>query len=179
MERRQHESKLADLQSILSQKERKIQLINSDIESIQREVYSKTQTKDEMLELWKKESLSKFNDSIWIFDENSTICPNCGKGYDVSKIDEIKKDFNSRKEHSKAEFERNKTTILDKIGTDGKQKCEEIKKLNSNIEQLKSDMQETEIKITELKSEIGTETANIAMLQSEPDLESITDYKEL
>lgn len=69
-----------------------------------------------------------FHEEEWQFDENSTICKSCGQVLPADKIEQIKADFESRKEKAKA---------------DAKKKLEDaegnfVVQHNSNLEEIKA-----------------------------------------
>ena len=47
-----------------------------------------------------------FDESKWVFDENSTVCSLCGQTLPAEKIEQLKADFESRKEKAKTDAER-------------------------------------------------------------------------
>ncbi len=179
LERRKFKSKLADKQAILSQKERKIALCKADIDNLNQSITRKTEEKDNLLAQWKAENAKVFDESVWQFDEKSTICPNCGQNYPEDKISELKNSFESRKLLAKTEFEKNKAIIIDRIVSDGKQKRVEIDKMSESVKSYETEIADTQKIIVQLNDEIGQLTGKIALIQSEPHMELIPGYVEI
>lgn len=101
-----------------------------------------------------------FDESKWVFDENSTVCSLCGQKLPEDKIEQLKADFESRKEKAKADaeeklkserfkFDTDKKVELNRLITIGTEKKELItvltKKnadLNTEIDSLKKQEQD-------------------------------------
>ena len=68
-----------------------------------------------------------FDESKWVFDENSTVCSLCGQKLPADKIEQLKADFESRKEKSKADAERRLADAKNNFITQKNSSLEEIK----------------------------------------------------
>lgn len=89
-----------------------------------------------------------FDRSKWVFDENSTVCSLCGQKLPEDKIEQLKADFESRKEKAKADaeeklkserfkFDTDKKVELNRlitIGTEKKNLIAELTKENTNLQ---------------------------------------------
>ena len=89
-----------------------------------------------------------FDGSKWVFDENSTVCSLCGQRLPDEKIEQLKADFESRKEKAKADleeklkaerfkFETDKKVELNRlitIGTEKKNLIAELTEKNTNLQ---------------------------------------------
>lgn len=85
-----------------------------------------------------------FDESKWVFDENSTICPMCGREYAADKVGSIKEEFAANKEKAKNAFEKEKQAKMQKLidrGNALKDKVTaaqaEVEKLNTKLDELK------------------------------------------
>lgn len=90
-----------------------------------------------------------FDESKWVFDENSTVCSLCGQKLPEDKIEQLKADFESRKEKAKADaeeklkserfkFDTDKKVELNRliaIGTEKKNFIAELKEKNTNLQE--------------------------------------------
>ena len=96
-----------------------------------------------------------FNESKWVFDENSTVCSLCGQKLPEDKIKQLKTDFEAKKAKAKAEattkhmiasndFKSLKASNLQKIIDAGFEKKKLIKKLTSDNESLKEEIKKIE-----------------------------------
>lgn len=89
-----------------------------------------------------------FDESKWVFDENSTVCSLCGHKLPEDKIEQLKADFESRKEKAKADaeeklkserfkFDTDKKVELNRlitIGTEKKNLIAELTEENTNLQ---------------------------------------------
>lgn len=94
------------------------------------------------------ESAYQFDESKWIFNESSTVCALCGQTLPEDKIEQLKADFESRKEKAKADaeeklkserfkFETDKKVELNRliaIGTEKKNLIAELTEKNTNLQ---------------------------------------------
>jgi DNA repair exonuclease SbcCD ATPase subunit len=90
-----------------------------------------------------------FDESKWVFDENSTVCSLCGQKLPEDKIEQLKADFESRKEKAKADaeeklkserfkFDTDKKVELNRlitIGTEKKNLIAELTEENTNLQE--------------------------------------------
>lgn len=90
-----------------------------------------------------------FDESKWVFDESTTICSLCGQKLPEDKIEQLKADFESRKEKAKADaeeklkserfkFDTDKKVELNRlitIGTEKKNLIAELTEENTNLQE--------------------------------------------
>ena len=94
------------------------------------------------------ESVYQFDEAKWIFDESSTVCSLCGQTLPEEKIEQLKADFESRKEKAKEDAEEKlkeerlkfgndknvKLNRLITIGTEKKNLIAELTEENTNLQ---------------------------------------------
>lgn len=94
------------------------------------------------------ESSYQFDEAKWIFDESSTVCSLCGQTLPEDKIEQLKADFESRKEKAKEDAEEKlkeerlkfgndknvKLNRLITIGTEKKNLIAELTEENTNLQ---------------------------------------------
>ena len=96
-----------------------------------------------------------FDESKWVFDENSTVCSLCGQKLPEDKIEQLKTDFEAKKAKAKAEattkhtiasndFKTLKASNLQKIIDAGFEKKNLIEKLTSDNESMKEEIKKIE-----------------------------------
>lgn len=113
-----------------------------------------------------------FDESKWVFDESTTVCSLCGQALPVEKIEQLKADFETRKELAKADAARRladaknnfiaqKNSNLEEIKAKGfakKNLIEELTKKNSDlqaeIDTLKKQEQEAAARKEELSKQL-------------------------
>lgn len=131
-----------------------------------------------------------FDESKWVFDENSTVCSLCGQKLPEDKIEQLKADFESRKEKAKADaeeklkakrfkFDTDKKVELNRLNTIGTEKKELITELtkknadlNTEIDALKKQEQDVITKKEELSKQLSD-------IPSEADYTQNEDYVKL
>lgn len=131
-----------------------------------------------------------FDESKWVFDENSTVCSLCGQKLPEGKIEQLKADFESRKEKAKADaeeklkakrfkFDTDKKVELNRLNTIGTEKKELITELtkknadlNTEIDALKKQEQDAIAKKEELSKQLSE-------IPSEADYTQNEDYVKL
>lgn len=96
-----------------------------------------------------------FDESKWVFDENSTVCSLCGQKMPEDKIEQLKTDFEMKKAKAKAELETKHMLALNEFKSSNAAKLQEI--VNSGyekknlIENLTSENESLKKKMGELK----------------------------
>lgn len=131
-----------------------------------------------------------FDESKLVFDENSTVCSLCGQKLPEDKIEQLKADFESRKEKAKADaeeklkakrfkFDTDKKVELNRLNTIGTEKKELITELakmnadlNTEIDALKKQEQDAIAKKEELSKQLSE-------IPSEADYTQNEDYVKL
>lgn len=131
-----------------------------------------------------------FDESKWVFDENSTVCSLCGQKLPEDKIEQLKADFESRKEKAKADageklkakrfkFDTDKKVELNRLNTTGTEKKELITELtkknadlNTEIDALKKQEQDAIAKKEEFSKQLSE-------IPSEADYTQNEDYVKL
>lgn len=145
-----------------------------------------------------------FDESKWVFDENSTVCSLCGQKLPEDKIEQLKADFESRKEKAKADaeeklkakrfkFDTDKKVELNRLNTIGTEKKELITELtkknadlNTEIDALKKQEQDAIAKKEELSKQLSeipaeadySQNAEYVKLKAKQD-ELLSDIAEL
>ena len=131
-----------------------------------------------------------FHEEEWQFDENSTICKSCGQTLPADKIEQIKADFEARKEKARIDaenktrdaeerFKKDHAADLKRIYDSGFEQKELIvrlkennKKMQAEIETLKKQEQEIIVKKSGLEKQLSE-------LPSKADYSQNLEYVEL
>lgn len=169
------ESKIAENNRLLVLEEQKKPNINAQFKGNQSKIFDETPY--------------QFDDSKWVFDENSTICSLCGQILPEDKIAEIKADFESRKASAKADMAKQleiaRTKFLDDKEASKKAILLEadaikvrIKTLGNENDSLQKQIEENrkaEIEAIGRKNQIEKQ---LAELPAEPDMSGNAEYQQ-
>ena len=120
-----------------------------------------------------------FDESKWVFDENSTICSLCGQTLPEDKIAEIKADFENRKEKAKDDFMVQKNSDMEEIKAQGfKQKgiIEDLTAKNTSLLEDISNLKTQEQTALEKQSELSKQ---LEELPAEADYSQNEEYVKL
>lgn len=116
-----------------------------------------------------------FDESKWVFDENSTVCSLCGQTLPADKIEQLKADFERRKEEAREDamrklrdaknnFVAQKNSNLEEIKKKGfvqKDLIDELTKKNVDLQAVIDDMKEQEKVAAAHKEELSKQLAEI------------------
>lgn len=131
-----------------------------------------------------------FDESKWKFDESTTVCSLCGQKLPEDRIEQLKADFEEKKEKAKedaaerlktirASFNNHKVTELNRIASLGTDKKSEIETMKSDIEDAEKklpEFREQETEQIKIKNEC---IKKLSELPEEADLSTNEDYKAL
>lgn len=109
-----YEDDLAALERDISSSEQKILLTERDIKETKASQSAYEKKRDQVFDEWKEESAKTYVDTLE-FDENSIICPVCGRAFQEEKIEQIKADFEKSKADKKAKWEKDHEEALEQI----------------------------------------------------------------
>lgn len=116
-----------------------------------------------------------FDESKWVFDESTTVCSLCGQTLPVEKIEQLKADFESRKEKARADatkrladakndFVATTNSNFEEIKVKGfakKNLIEELTKKNVDLQAIIDDLKEQEKVAAARKEELSKQLAEI------------------
>lgn len=116
-----------------------------------------------------------FDESKWVFDESTTVCSLCGQTLPTEKIEQLKADFENRKELAKADSARRladaknnfiaqKNSNLEEIKAKGfakKNLIEELTKNNSDLQAEVDTLKKQEQEAAARKEELSKQLAEI------------------
>lgn len=108
---------LSSLEWDIKKKEDSIERISQIIEHLKKDIKNKKECKDELMNKYQSIIHEEFK-----FDETQSICPCCGREYDLEKIQEIKGDAEKRF----IENQKNKASSIISLGKNAKCELEEI-----------------------------------------------------
>lgn len=116
-----------------------------------------------------------FDESKWVFDESTTVCSLCGQTLPVEKIEQLKADFESRKEKARADatkrladakndFVATTNSNFEEIKVKGfakKNLIEELTKNNADLQAILDDLKEQKKVAAARKEELSKQLAEI------------------
>lgn len=116
---------------------------------------------------YKNEKDKVFDDSKYVFDENSLICPCCNRPYEADKQGEIRVEFEKKKLADKSKFDNEKQAELKRLidlGNEAKATVEkyelEIEKLEKEVAICKAEYQAKQNECQRLKDELDSTEIN-------------------
>ena len=145
--------------------EANIKRLQNSNDLLDNEMNAKRDKQQELREKW-----VEINKNVFEFDETQTVCPCCGRPYEIEKIAEIKK-------NTEITFVVDKKKQLDSITADGKKLGDEIAELVKQISRNVSKIAECRCNISEIEKEIEGEKAELLDLEKEK--ESFNNATEL
>lgn len=121
------------------------------------------------------ETYCLFDAKKWVFDESTTVCSLCGQKLPEDKIEQLKADFERRKEEAREDamrklrdaknnFAAQKNSNLEEIkskGTAKKNLIEELTKNNADLQAILDDLKEQEKVAAARKEELSKQLAEI------------------
>lgn len=124
-----------------------------------------------------------FDESKWIFDESTTVCSLCGQKLPADKIEQLKADFESRKEKAKADAKRKLNDSKSDFITQKESNLEEIKAYGfakkNLIEELTKKNADLQMEIDSLKKqEQGTLTNKEELCKLLSEIPEEADYSQ-
>lgn len=131
-----------------------------------------------------------FHEEEWQFDENSTICKSCGQVLPADKIEQIKADFEQRKENAKAKaeqeleyqrskFNEQKKDTLEKIKASGFEQKHIIDDLTAKNEQLEAEIESLKKQDQEAIAKQNELSKQLEELPAEADYSQNAEYVKL
>lgn len=174
----------------ISIKESEVSTNNSSIDSAENK-------RAELGEQYKTESAKTFDETPylfdekeWKFDENSTVCRSCGQTLPTDKIEQIKADFEKRKENARfaatnrlasarEKFESEHKSLLEKIKSDGFTQKNLIEDLKSKNDRLLAEIEELKKKQSEFALKKNDLEKQLSEIPSESDYTQNKKYVEL
>lgn len=173
---------------VAAEKQISVNLIDIDSAEFKRKALGE-QYKAEMSRIFDKNPY-EFDESKWIFDENSTICSMCGQTLPKDKIEALRAEFEGKKTKAKADAEKRLASAKENFVVQHNSNLEEIKangfkqkkiidtltaenaSLQTNIEAWKKQEQEALAKQNELEKQLSE-------LPEEADYSQNTEYVKL
>ena len=113
--------------------------INSSSDLLNSEIKDKKDKQQELRNEW-----VEVNKRTFSFDENQSICPCCGRPYDMGKIEEIK-------QNAEETFAISKKKSLDLIADEGKKLGDKIAELRNKYAKNTSEITKYKCKIAEIE----------------------------
>lgn len=133
----------------------------SELKRLQESLNEKEQLRVSLGEKWKKAK-------VMTMDESETVCKLCGQTLPEDKIEEIK-----------ANFEKNKSDIVDKISQDGYRVKSEIDEIKSNISSLESEIETLKQSWNENSSKTSKAYEDMNSIPASVDISENQEYQSL
>lgn len=135
--------------------------------------------RDSILFQWKEWKSKTFNESCWIFDENDTICKQCGQKLPAEQAEERKANFEKRKANALEKFNDEKKAHIDNLENLGTEATNSIKDASTGIDFASDKMAELALQSGTLKKEISAKEDELATIPQEVDLSGNQDFQSI
>ena len=163
VEIRKHEALLSNVNSDIRVKKAKVETLSAELSGLG--------TK------YKGKASETFDDSKWIFDESSTKCISCGQILPATKVETIKRDFETRKAKAIESFNTEKADGMKALIERGNVVKNEIVFLNKELDTLESNLSEIETAIKDYKTKSEEYSAKLSSMPEAVDLMADEKYK--
>lgn len=120
------------------------------------------------------------------FDEADTICSTCGQTLPAEKIEQLKVNFEQKKQErinqqlkAKEEWEQNKKRKLDEVIQIGNKASADMKEAHKQEETLTSEISKLTDELEQIKTSLDAENKNLEAVPKEPDFSENVEYQRI
>lgn len=120
------------------------------------------------------------------FDEVDTICPTCGQALPAEKIEQLKVNFEQKKQErinqqlkAKEKWEEDKKHRLDEIIKTGNKASADMKEARKKEETLTSEIAGLTERLEQIKTSLSEKNKEFEAIQAEPDLSQNAEYQQI
>lgn len=120
------------------------------------------------------------------FDEADTICPTCGQTLPAEKIEQLKVNFEQKKQErinqqlkTKEKWEEDKKHRLDEIIKTGNKASADMKEAHKKEETLTSEIAGLTERLEQIKTSLGEKNKEFEAIPAEPDLSQNAEYQQI
>lgn len=150
------DTELTKLTSSLSNKKSELETAENGLKTLNQSVESKKSRVNDLVSQMdtKRNQWNSENSKTFVFDEENCKCPTCNTKFDADKVEEKRNELLTN-------FNTNKTSILNRISSEGASLKQEKENLESEITSLNDRISKGNAVVKTLKEEIKTITSNI------------------
>lgn len=178
---RRHElnSKLAMIEIEIENAQSSIKESNRQIELLEIAIKTNSEKIDLLKPEYNKAKNSIFDESAWVFDDNTTICSLCGQRLPEDRIAVLKKEFALKKEAAKKAFDHDRNSTIERIKTEGNNLAKDNQEYKKKIADKQSDIEVHNKTLDKNQKELARVKSELALVPTDPDMSKIDKYNSL
>lgn len=149
-----------------------------------REKYKSLEKKQKEAQKHYMETEAKYNNAIESvesenFKENDTICPTCGQTLPAEQIENLKEEFEQKKQNRIRNLKEQKKQELKSIEVTGNQILADKKESKESGDNLEIKVAELTEKLEQIKTSLDAENKNLESVPKEPDFSGNVEYQQI
>ncbi|QIB56525.1 AAA family ATPase [Blautia producta] len=168
---------LLELQQKLRDTQNDFRMAELDKQRCEQNLERHNKERDDILAQWKEWKAKQFDESAWLFDESSLVCPMCGQNLPTGEAEKHRLDFEERKAKAMQKFDAEKTDKLNSLEKAGTEATESMKTAGVGINTASDKMAELSLRSGTLKKEITVKDSELATLPKEVDLSDNQEFQ--
>ena len=168
---------LLELQQKLRDTQNDFRMAELDKQRCEQNLERHNKERDDILAQWKEWKAKQFDESAWLFDESSLVCPMCGQNLQTGEAEKHRLDFEERKAKAMQKFDAEKTDKLNSLEKAGTEATESMKTAGVGINTASDKMAELSLRSGTLKKEITVKDSELATLPKEVDLSDNQEFQ--
>jgi len=169
-------AKLNSIDASFNEAFRKQSTVESDIK-IKNEAIARNEAERTRLGTEYKTIISEiFDESKWVFDENSIICPICEREFEADQVGKIKSEFETKKSNAISSFEIDKKNRTDAVVAKGFSMKNVIEADNAILVELSKQLEQIKADKLNANAEKTKAMEELAKIPSEVDLPANQEY---
>lgn len=168
---------LMELQQKLRNTQNDFRMAELDKQRCEQNLERHNKERDDILAQWKEWKAKQFDESAWLFDESSLVCPMCGQNLPTGEAEKHRLDFEERKAKAMQKFDAEKTDKLNSLEKAGTEATESMKTAGVGINTASDKMAELSLRSGTLKKEITVKDSELATLPKEVDLSDNQEFQ--
>lgn len=170
---------LLELQQNLRDVQNDFRMAELDKQRCEQNLERYNEERDCIFAQWKEWNAKLFDNSAWIFDKASLVCPMCGQDLPIGQAEKRKADFLDRKVKALEKFNVEKAAHLEDLNNKGEEITDSMKTASVGIDTASEKMTELALQSGSLKKEITAKENELATLPQEVDLSDNQEFQSM
>lgn len=170
---------LLELQQNLRDVQNDFRMAELDKQRCEQNLERYNEERDCIFAQWKEWNAKLFDNSAWILDKASLVCPMCGQDLPIGQAEKRKADFLDRKVKALEKFNVEKAAHLEDLNNKGEEITDSMKTASVGIDTASEKMTELALQSGSLKKEITAKENELATLPQEVDLSDNQEFQSM